>query len=103
MIRVYLKGLEIFTRQPLGYYWLTAGFAIPDRDNMKLRTERVPYLYSMDLGIMHSFEDDLPDWSLWENSDLVKGATLTTYLHINDRTCQLTKRQKPVVVELVKQ
>jgi hypothetical protein len=54
----------------------------------------------MDLGAVFSLETELSDWFYWENKgELLKEATFTSYLNINDRHCKLTKHQKPLSVK----
>jgi hypothetical protein len=104
IIVINLRGMEIFTRQGAGYFWLTGTFAIPNKEAMKFKTEKMPYGYFMNLEVVHSFQSDLPDWSFWEDKgQSLKEAGLTSYLHINDRTCRLTRSKKPSNVELREQ
>jgi len=103
-MKIKLSRIEVFTRQPQGYYWLTGCLDIPKKPEYHLATERISYAYSMDLSMLPWFEVRLSDWELWENDgELLKTATLTTYLHINDRNCRLTKSQKPANIELWEQ
>jgi hypothetical protein len=101
ILRVNLRDVHIFTRQPDGYYWLTARVVLPDEKRLSLDTERFKYEYSMDLNWIQSLEITMPDWSLWQNNGKsLLNATVSANLHINDRRCRLAVSQKPSSVDL---
>ena len=101
MIRVAIKDVEVFTRQPDGQFWMTAELTLPNKEKMKFKLYKTPYEHYMDLTPLWFNAQSLADWTFWDNDgQILKQSTLTTILFINDRKCLLTKNQKPIVTFL---
>lgn len=102
-IKIFLKDIDIFTRQDTGFYHVEARLTITKENVLTFNISREHYERFMDLNnlLTWSFGKDLEDTSLWKDKGAqLKESTLTTYLYINDRKCKLTKSQKPFSVEV---
>ncbi len=100
IIRIILKGINVFTRQTEGHYWLTAELYIDNQKCIRFKNEKAHYQPFMDLGDTVYFETELPDWSYWDNKgELLKEAKFTSRIFINDRSHYLTRCQKPLDIE----